>query len=109
MQQSAALVSVQCPVSRPKLFPRHGDDSMKRSEDMILTYIENAIINAMIKRKRPLTVKQIHGIILGSKESAVKATIDQLLADNMIRDPKGDGHYVITISGWNAWEAYSDR
>lgn len=71
---------------------------------MMLDYIEYAIINAMIKRKRPLSARLISGILLGSKVSAVEETLKRLLADNLITDPKNDGHYVITISGWNAWE-----
>jgi len=76
---------------------------------MILDYIEYTIINAMIKRKRPLTIRQLTGIMLGSKEAAVQKTVEKLLEDNLIIDPKKDGHYVITIFGWNAWDHYISR
>lgn len=73
----------------------------------MLDYNEYNVINAMIKRKRPLTVRQITGYLIGSKESAVEGTVKKLLADNLIVDHKKDGHYTITIYGWNAWEHYN--
>jgi predicted transcriptional regulator len=75
----------------------------------MLDYNEYNIINAMIKRKRPLTAKQLTGHLIGSSEKAVIRTINKLLEDDMIRDPKKDGHYVITVSGWNAWDHYNNR
>lgn len=70
----------------------------------MLTRREYNILEGLIKLKRPLTVKQMKNILIGCSQANIDKTIKALIADNLIHAPKDPNHYVITLSGWNAWE-----
>ena len=77
----------------------------------IIEYSEWAILDFLIRRKRQVTVKQVHANVSGYSEFAIKSWLITLSMKDMIKVIEGDGDikYVVALRGFNAWNDYPRR
>lgn len=73
-----------------------------------LEYVENAILDFMIRRKRPVTVKVIAANVSGYKETELQSWVVTLAMRGLIRSLElpGTPQYVITTRGFIAWDEH---